>query len=162
MVFNSTGFVVGIFVGLVIWLGILSVLLVRMISHYNRLSKGVTKAGLTDALDGILRSVHGLQGRVTTMEHEVESLTRDGELHVQRVGIVRFNPFADTGGSQSLSIALLDAQGSGIVMTSLYARAGNRWYVKEVTHGKGAGVALSKEEESAIDQAKHGRKKTHE
>jgi len=40
-------------------------------------------------------------------------------------------------------------------VTSLYARAGNRWYIKEIIAGKGKDLALSKEEESAIDNAKH-------
>jgi hypothetical protein len=40
-------------------------------------------------------------------------------------------------------------------MTSLYARSGNRWYVKEVVGGKGKELALSKEEESVIQKAQH-------
>jgi len=155
MVFNSTFLIVGITLGLLIWLGIISALLIRVISHYNKLSQGVTKVGLLDALEGVLGSVHNLQGRANELEHKVDSLSVDGELHVQKIGIVRFNPFADTGGAQSFSIALLDLQGNGIVMTSLYARAGNRWYVKEVVKGKGRDMALSKEEESVIEKAKH-------
>ena len=141
--------------GLITWLGIISALLIRVISHYNKLSHGVTKTGLLDALDGIFGTVNNLQGRVKELEQKTASLTVDGELHVQKIGIVRFNPFADTGGAQSFSIALLDAQGSGIVMTSLYARAGNRWYVKEVVKGRGREMELSKEEESVIEKAKH-------
>lgn len=155
MVFNSTLLIVGITIGLVVWLGIISVLLIRLISHYNKLSRGVTHVGLMDALEGIFGSVRNLQGRVSELEHQAKVLTVDGDLHVQKIGIVRFNPFADTGGAQSFSIALLDAQSSGIVMTSLYARAGNRWYVKEVLKGKGKDLALSKEEESVIEKAKH-------
>lgn len=155
MVFNSTFLIAGIAIGLVVWLGIISALLIRMISHYNMLSRGVTKTGLLDALEGIFGSVHNLQGRVNDLEKKANALSLDGQLHIQRIGIVRFNPFADTGGAQSFSIALLDAQGNGIVMTSLYARAGNRWYVKEVVKGKGRDIALSKEEESVIEKAKH-------
>lgn len=155
MVFNSTFLIVGITAGLVVWLGIISALLIRVISHYNKLSHGVTKSSLLDALEGIFGSVHNLQGRVKELEQKTAVLSVDGELHVQRIGIVRFNPFADTGGAQSFSIAFLDAQSNGIVMTSLYARAGNRWYVKEVVKGKGRDIALSKEEESVIEKAKH-------
>ncbi len=155
MVFNNTWLIFGIAAGFVLWLGIISVLLIRMISHYNRLSKGITKAGLSDVLEGMFRSVHNITGRVDTIEKHINELTVDGQLHVQRIGIVRFNPFADTGGAQSFSIALLDREGSGLVMTSLYARAGNRWYVKEVVRGKGKDLALSKEEEAVIEKAKH-------
>lgn len=155
MVFNSTILIVAITIGVFTWLGIISALLIRMISHYNKLSRGVANVGLFDALERIFGSEHNLQGRVRDLEKKIDALSVDGQLHVQRIGIVRFNPFADTGGAQSFSIALLDAQGSGIVMTSLYARAGNRWYVKEVVKGKGRDIALSKEEESVIEKAKH-------
>lgn len=155
MVFNSTILVVGIAIGFLVWLGIISALLIRMISHYNRLSKGVTSVGLMAALESVLTNVSNLKSRAEILEKATQGLEIDGSLHVQRIGIVRFNPFADTGGAQSFSIALLNGRNSGIIMTSLYARAGNRWYIKEIISGKGKDVALSKEEEAAIDKAKH-------
>jgi hypothetical protein len=51
-------------------------------------------------------------------------------------------------------MALLDGADNGVVMTSLYGRNGNRWYVKEIHSGKGKNLELSKEEETAIKQAK--------
>lgn len=155
MVFNSTLLVIGVAIGFLVWLGIISALLIRMISHYNRLSKGVLKIGLLDALESVLTTVNDLKARSEMLEKATQGLELDGSLHVQRIGIVRFNPFADTGGAQSFTIALLNGRNSGVVMTSLYARAGNRWYVKEIISGKGKDVALSKEEEAAIDKAKH-------
>ena len=155
MEFNSTLLVVGVAIGFLVWLGIISALLVRMISHYNSLSKGVTSVGLMEALESVLTTVSDLKTRSEILEKATQELGSEGSLHVQRIGIVRFNPFADTGGAQSFSIALLNGRNSGIVMTSLYARAGNRWYVKEIISGKGKDVALSKEEETAIDKAKH-------
>jgi hypothetical protein len=155
MVFNSTLLITGIAIGFLIWLSIISVLLIRMISHYNRLSKGVTKQSLLEVLESMLNSLQDMKSRSVALEKVTRELQADGALHVQRIGIVRFNPFADTGGAQSFSIALLDGKNSGIVMTSLYARAGNRWYIKEIIAGKGKDLALSKEEESAIDNAKH-------
>lgn len=140
---------------LIVWLSVLTLLVMRAVSHYNRLSSGITKAGLSEALDAILRTLHMVRGKAEATEKEVHQLSIEGEYHTQRIGIVRFNPFADTGGAQSFAIALLDKKNGGIVMTSLYGRSGNRWYVKEVVGGKGKDVALSKEEESAIDGAKH-------
>ena len=107
MVFNSTILVVGIAIGFLVWLGIISALLIRMISHYNRLSKGVTSVGLMAALESVLTNVSNLKSRAAILEKATQGLEIDGSLHVQRIGIVRFNPFADTGGAQSFSIALL-------------------------------------------------------
>lgn len=155
MVFNSTLLVVGIAIGFLVWLGIISALLIRMISHYNRLSKGITKPGLLEALEAVLSSLQDVKSRTSALEKATQALENDGSLHVQRIGIVRFNPFADTGGAQSFSIALLNGRNSGVILTSLYARSGNRWYVKDIIAGKGKDVALSKEEEAAIEKAKH-------
>ncbi len=155
MVFNSSSLIIGIFIGLIVWLGIISVLLIRTISHYNRLTKGITQAGLTEVLQAIVDLLHTLQGRTAETEKKLTVLGKEGRVHFQRIGVVRFNPFADTGGAQSFTIALLNQDNSGIVMTSLYARAGNRWYVKEIAAGKGKGMELSKEESAAIEKAKH-------
>lgn len=155
MVFNSA-IIVGVsLVGIVVWLTIVTALVIRAVSHYNRLSRGITKAGLQEVLDAILRTLGTVRAKTENLEKIVGNLGTDGELHIQRIGIVRFNPFADTGGAQSFTIALLDKKNSGIVMTSLYGRSGNRWYVKEIISGSGKDIALSKEEESAIEKAKH-------
>lgn len=153
MVFNSSVIVIGSITVILIWLTVLTVLVMRAISHYNRLSSGVTKAGLSEALDTILRMLHTVRSKTELTEHLVNTLGSEADFHIQRIGIVRFNPFADTGGSQSFAIALLNKKNSGIVMTSLYGRNGNRWYVKEVEAAKGKNLALSKEEEGAIAQA---------
>src|SRR3990167_6273226 len=137
-----------------VWLIILSIVIARMLSHYNRLTRGVTSTGLRDVLESLMKSQQAAQSRFRSIDEAVKLLNQDGALHIQRIGIVRFNPFSDTGGAQSFSLAIVDSKDNGIVMTSLYARNGNRWYVKEIVSGKGNGVELSHEDESAIKHAR--------
>ena len=153
MEFTQSSMVLSILILLSVWVGVLTVLVLRMIGHYNRLTKGVSATGLKSVLDEILDVQMGLkkQGNVLTLE--LGKLAADGQLHIQRIGIVRFNPFADTGGAQSFTMSLLDGQDNGIVITSLYARTGNRWYVKEVQKGTGKDIELSREEQAAIKKA---------
>ena len=66
--------------------------------------------------------------------------------------MVRFNPFEDTGGNQSFAIALLDAHGDGVVISSLHARGSTRLYAKAVRAGRPDGAA-SAEEAQALRQA---------
>jgi len=68
---------------------------------------------------------------------------------VQKVGVVRFNPFGDIGGNQSFVVALLNNSSSGVVIQSLYSRDGMRIYAKQIKEGKSE-YTLSKEEEEAI------------
>lgn len=75
-----------------------------------------------------------------------------GQLAGWRFALVRFNPFADTGGEQSFVLSLLNPTGSGILITSLHGRGVTRLYAKEVKHGK-TDTELSAEEKSALTQA---------
>jgi len=69
---------------------------------------------------------------------------------MQKVGVVRFNPFGDVGGNQSFAIALLDKNLSGVMILSLYSRDGVKVYSKQIKEGKTTEHKLSEEEEEAI------------
>lgn len=71
---------------------------------------------------------------------------------IQKVGIVRFNPFKNTGGDQSFAIALLDYHSNGLVISSLYTREGTHIYSKPIIDGKSK-YQLSKEEIQALEKA---------
>lgn len=71
---------------------------------------------------------------------------------VQKVGVVRFNPFKEVGSNQSFAIALLDDYLNGVIILSLYSRDGVRVYSKAVKEGKSE-YKFSKEEEEAIEMA---------
>ena len=71
---------------------------------------------------------------------------------LSRMGLIQFQAFEDVGGGQSSALALLDATGSGVVITSLHARVGTRIYVKRVIEGRGEGT-LGEEESAAIAAA---------
>lgn len=139
---------------IIVWLSTVTVLVIRMMQHYNKLTTGVSKKGLKEILETMLGKESSLEAITQELRREFDASLRDGKQHIQRIGIVRFNPFADTGGSQSFTIALLDGHDDGLILTSLYARTGNRWYLKEVRGGKGKNIDLSNEEAHAIKQAK--------
>ncbi len=76
---------------------------------------------------------------------------------LQRIGVVRYNPFSDVGGDLSFSIALLDNTYSGFVITGIYTRQGSFTYLKPVRKGRGdendKRYRLSKEETEAVQRA---------
>jgi hypothetical protein len=99
-------------------------------------------------LDQLTAQVSDLSGRLPPVEGRSSAA-------LQRVGIVRFNPFEDTGGQQSFAVALLDSAGSGFVISSLHSRQATRLYLKQVTQGK-SDTTLGDEEAQAIRQAMAG------
>jgi len=144
---------------LVLWNVIISFFLFRTITHYNKLTVGVTTRSLRESLEKILDAYLKNKKDIGLLKQSLSDIELDSHSHLQRVGIVRFNPFSDTGGSQSFTIALLDKEDNGVVMTSLYARTGNRWYIKNIHNAKAMDVELSREEKAAIQEAAEGKKK---
>ena len=65
----------------------------------------------------------------------MEALKEENVANVDKVGMVRFNPFEGIGGNQSFSLAILDGNDNGAVVTSLFSRDGNRVYGKPIKTG---------------------------
>ena len=138
---------------LIVWLGVISFFLYKTIRHYNHLAHGADKKTLTVILESILKTQNVSREHCKDIDVRVTHLERNTKFHFQKVGLLRFNPFADTGGEQSFIVVLLDHEDNGIVLTSLQGRSGVRWYAKQVKKGKGIKFDLSKEEEEAVKKA---------
>jgi len=72
---------------------------------------------------------------------------------IHKIGLLRFNPFREIGGDQSFSLALLDDENNGTIISSLYSREGVRIYAKAVQKGKTTKYPLTEEEKRAISIA---------
>lgn len=154
MVFNfDQQFLFWILGLLVIWLATITFLLFRSIRHYNRLTKGTDHGNLKEVLEKILKDIDVSQKHVEELTKRAEKAEKEGLGHIQRVGLLRFNPFEDVGGNQSFVLALLDKKDNGLVLTSLTSRTGTRWYGKTVKNGQGVEHELSKEEKEALHLA---------
>jgi hypothetical protein len=106
-----------------------------------------------------LKEFNQLKKEFDKILKEFEILKEKEKFNIQKVGIVRFNPFKDTGGNQSFSVALLDGKDDGVVITSLYTREGNRVFAKPIKNGNSEFLLLEEEKE-AINLAKNERKNT--
>ncbi|MCX6722682.1 MAG: DUF4446 family protein [Candidatus Staskawiczbacteria bacterium] len=83
---------------------------------------------------------------------KIKNLEDTCETTIQKIGVVRFNPFNDIGGNQSFVIALLDNKNDGFLISSLFVKEGSRVYTKAVKNGK-SDHTLLKEETEAIEKA---------
>ena len=109
-----------------------------------------------DRLEKQLREYHSrnkqIEADFLSMTNEYKKLSSLTALSLQKISMVRFNPFGDVGGDQSFSLALLDGHDSGLVLTSIHGRGGARVYAKAVDLGKSK-HSLSAEEKKALLQA---------
>lgn len=108
--------------------------------------------GIDEILDRQLKRIDSLTERVDALNklhHELENLS---QRTIQKVAVIRYNPFSDTGGDQSFAIALLDSLGNGVVLSSLHSRTDTRVFAKPVQSGRSR-YQLSDEEQDAIKKA---------
>jgi len=89
------------------------------------------------------------------VDRQAEYTARELSTVLRFQGLVRYDAYRDMGGGQSWSLALLDEQGNGTVISCLHARDHARVYLKEVLRGESA-QRLSPEEERAIGLATAG------
>jgi hypothetical protein len=87
------------------------------------------------------------------LNSEIAEIKNDALFNIQNIGVVRFNPFKETGGSQSFAIALTDKKDSGVVISSLYTRDRINVFAKPIINGESE-YTLTKEEKSAIKKSR--------
>ncbi len=127
----------------------------RAADCYRRLTGDATDASLAASLDRHLDRVDAVDQRLTELDAEYRSLEARSRGSLQHLGVVRFNPFPDTGSDQSFAIALLNDRHNGVVISSLHARSGTRVFAKSVEAGR-TSHALSDEEAEALRIAAEG------
>lgn len=137
-----------------IWLVVLTNLVLKTKSHYNNLISGTRKHKIDEILDELLSIDKQTKEELEIVKKELHTEIKQSSLHIQKVGIARFNPFERMGGEKSFVISFLNSESSGIVINFMYTRDGLRVYSKKVKNGKGEEYDLSEEEKQAIVSSK--------
>ena len=88
--------------------------------------------------------------RAETGLRELDALSRT---YLSGIGFVRYDAFDDTGSELSYALALLNREGDGVVLTSIYSRTDTRTFGKAV-QGYQPAVPASAEELRAVAKAR--------
>jgi hypothetical protein len=146
----------GVLAGVALLVAI-AALVVALARRRTRTSAGQAAFAVDDPiLDQLLASqmqrLDGVADELLAQGARIRAMEGTARHAVQRVGLVRYNPFEDTGGNQSFALALLDADANGVVLTSLHSRHATRVYLRTIVAGH-CDAALSAEEAEALRQA---------
>ena len=136
-----------------IWLVFLTGIVLKTKAHYNDLISKTRKQKIDEILDELLMIDKKTRQELEIVKKELREEIKTSTLHIQKVGLIRFNPFERSGGDKSFVISFLDHENSGIVINFIYTRDGLRVYSKKVKSGKGEEYNLSEEEEKAIEKS---------
>lgn len=145
---------VGLVISLV-WLGIITFYLKRIAKNYNSFTSGVNRKSIDEVLSNVVKNLRDAKTDIARLNERCDIIDSNGQFHIQKIGLLRFNPFKDTGGDQSFILSLTDAHETGVVITALYSRSGTRWYAKKIIQGKGSEHQLSEEEKRTLSIAKN-------
>ncbi len=143
-------------VGLVVVAAILWRRISNLSARLSGLTRGESGRSLEAVLEAHLRRVVEIDASVRVLQGRTSALEAQGRKAIQRVGLVRFNPFEDTGSNQSFALAMLDEDGDGVIVSSLHTRQATRVYVRPVSAAV-AEKALSDEEAEALARARDAR-----
>ncbi|MBI2018401.1 DUF4446 family protein [Candidatus Daviesbacteria bacterium] len=138
---------------LAVWLGVLSFLIWKQGNFLQSLFPKDGKRDIRRKFEEVLEALEEFKEESKKTKADLDELREEGLLHISRFWLLRYNPYEDTGGDQSFTVALLDTRGSGFVLTSLHARSQTRVFAKPITDGKSSKYRLSKEEEEVVKKA---------
>ncbi|MGD2176947.1 MAG: DUF4446 family protein [Anaerolineae bacterium] len=154
-------------IALLIWSLALTVLLVvsllwvfdlqgrlrRLQGRYESIFSDEEDASLGSAVERLVTRFSKMNARTERLVVRTEQIDRALAHAVQGIGFVRYSAFEDTGGDQSFSLALVDGEGNGMVISALYGRDATRVYAKPV-EGWASSRPLTREEEKALTKAR--------
>lgn len=131
-------------IALVVWVIILE-------RRIGRLTLGKNGASLEDAINENRKSIEGLFQFRETTEVEIKALDLRIKKKIHGAKTLRFNPFAGTGsgGNQSFATALLNEEGDGVVISSLYSREKVSVFAKPIK-GRVSEFELTEEEREVL------------
>ena len=135
----------------VAWNMVLTFYLIK-IKKKNEIFFDSDQKNVYELLESVVVDNKKFNKRSEKVEQGLDEIAKVTKRSFQKIAVVRYNPFRDTGGDMSFSLALLNLEGSGIVITSIHGRGADRVYAKSIEKGKSQ-HNLSAEEIEAINKA---------
>jgi len=131
---------------------IFNIVLAQRLKAYKKLTTLLKGGTLEEHICQLEEKSLSNQQAVTTLAGNISSLKAEVSMIPQNMCLLRYNAFDKTGSDLSFSLALLNDQASGVVITSIFGREDSRVYAKPVARGK-SDYTLSEEEIKAVTVA---------
>ncbi len=132
------------------------IIMAKLSSLNKRYKKFLEKLGngnnIEEDLETYMYRVEKVEKQNAEIANYVKTLDEDLTRCIQKVGIVRYNAFKDTGSDLSFTLALLDEHNDGIVLNGIYSREMSNIYAKPVKNGESS-YTMSEEEKMAVQKA---------
>jgi len=137
---------------LFVWNIVLQIKITGLKKRFVRFTRGNLGENLEEMIIAYTKEITDIKNTQETNSSNIRILFSRLDQVKGNVGVVRYNAFADVGSDLSYSIAILDDQKNGVVITSIYNREQSNTYAKPVEKGEST-YRLSNEEKKAIELA---------
>lgn len=135
-----------------IWLLVLTFLTLKQRNFLKSLFPKDQSRDIRNKFKEISESISGFEKTIQILENRLTGFKKDSLSDLQKLAVLKYNPYNDTGGEQSFSLVLLDGKMNGVLITSLHSRSGTRIYLKNIKIGESE-LELSREEAKVLEQA---------
>lgn len=122
----------------------------RYINFMKKIGDG---KNLEEDLTHYMNRVNQVAEKTEELANYCKILDNDISSCIQKIGMVRYSAFKDTGSDLSFTLALLNEKNDGVVLNGIYSREMSNIYAKPIEKGTSKKYTLSEEEKEAIDKA---------
>ena len=118
----------------------------------DTLTRGKDAETMEDSILNFFERIESLEDAERKMHRDIRDIKENLKITYQKTGLVKYDAFREMSGALSYSLALLDKENNGILITSMYSREGCYTYAKDIIKGE-CKLNLSDEEAEALKQA---------
>lgn len=124
----------------------------KMNKRYKSMMRGMEQANLEETLVAHVEELRRALVQVKSLQEDCQRLNATTSHCLQKINLVRYNAFENTGSDLSFALAMLDSHNDGVVVSSLFGRNESRVYAKPIVKGQST-YFLTEEEQQALRQA---------
>lgn len=118
----------------------------------DALTRGKDAETMEDSILNFFDRIECLEDAEKKMHKDIREIKDNLKITYQKTGLVKYDAFREMSGALSYSLALLDKENNGVLISSMYSREGCYTYAKEIANGE-CKINLSDEEQEALKQA---------
>ena len=124
----------------------------RLENRYRRLMRGTNNKNLENLIVGYLDKVDESNNNSQNALDLCNKLEEKMKKSIRKIAVIRYKAFEDIGSDLSFSVALLDENNDGVILTGIYGRNESTTYAKPIDNGISR-YDLSQEEINALNKA---------
>lgn len=124
----------------------------KLDTKYRKLTRGINNKNLEEIIVNYLDNIDEVKEIAHDVKNRQDSIDEKLKECFQKISILRYKAFDDVGSDLSFSIALLNENNDGVILTGIYGRHDSTVYAKPIDEGISR-YDLSDEEEEVLQNA---------